>query len=80
MVTSHLIRCEPNIGIVCEALVGPGCQDYKEAQAVPALKPIAGLRHARVAHHRVCSPDTGSYSGERQMTKEKKACLNTSSV
>ena len=37
---------------------------------VPALKRIAGLRQARVAHQRVQGPDTGSNSRENWMIKK----------
>ena len=39
-------------------------------QAVPALNQIVGLRQARLAHHRVNSPDTGSNSRKRRITKK----------
>ena len=35
-------------------------------QAVPSLKGIAGLRQARLTHHRRHSPDTGSNWGEKK--------------
>ena len=43
--------------------------EYKP-QAVLALKKIAGLQQARVAHHRIHGPDTGSNSGGRQKTEK----------
>ena len=39
-------------------------------QAVPAHKLIVGLHQARVAHHHVYGPDTGSNSRGRQITKK----------
>ena len=52
--------------LLCTPLIGRVHQDYKP-QAVHALKRIAGLCQASVAHHHLGSPDTGSNSGGRQM-------------
>ena len=38
--------------------------------AVTALKLIAGLHQARVAHHRIHGPDTQTYSRGRRITKK----------
>ena len=43
--------------------------EYKP-QAVAALKKIAGLRQARVAHHCIHGLDTGSNSGGRQKNRK----------
>ena len=44
---------------------------FHKPQAVAALKQTAGLRQARMANHILHSPDVGSNSGRRQITKKK---------
>ena len=41
-----------------------------KSQAVPDLKQRVGLHQARVAHHLILGPDTGSNYGGRQITKK----------